>query len=214
MAVMRNANVTITGTGKSANFNVPGLSINGQGRVSMKVSEYDCGIHDLTYRAISPGCPACHSDREAQDSHRQVTQMRKALMETRDQLASATGKVKELQAWYDLSTSIYEAADLLSIEDEMFFKETLYVYRDEKSLTIKVTHGADLGKNGRKKKTSSPNGFIVIPRRGDPYGHACNSVGGLAIAAYYEQASNAFGQIQAMKILLRGLAHLLPGSIT
>lgn len=192
----------------------PNASTNFHYEKPMKTSQFECGIHDLTYTAYRAGCPACVAERDAREAENQLDSMRKAFWEIRNQLATTTDKVRELQAWYDLSTSIYEASDLLSVGDELFFKETLYVYRDEKSLTMKVTHGADLGKNGRKKKTSSPNGFIVIPRRGDPYGYSCDSVGGLAIAAYYEQICNSQGQMQAMKLLLRGLAHLLPGSVT
>ena len=50
-----------------------------------------------------------------------------------------------------------------------------------------------------------------MQRIGDPYGHVCESMGGLAIAQYFDEATNSGGPAKAMEILARAFAEHLPG---
>lgn len=178
----------------------------GVSRLAAKVSveTFDCGIHDITYTAIRPGCPVC-------DAERQVREMRHTLTEMRNQLAVAVDSIAKLQREVDIVHAIRDAIGLLDDLDMAFLKSVLYQYRDEKSVSMKVTHGSNVKR--KKYEHIPPNGFIVIPRRGEPYGHVCSSVGGLAIAEYYEEAMNSSGPAVAMAQLARGMAQQLPGGI-
>lgn len=162
--------------------------------------KFECGIHAITYEALSPGCPVCRLEREND-------QMRKGMQELTNKLAMVTDQNLKLTVQVNISFAMREAIPLLNDEDMEFLKLALYQWRDEKSIVLKTTHGA------RKKKGQMlpANGFIAIPRRGDPWGHRCTSLGGLAIADYYDEAMNSQGQAEAMKLLARGLAGLLPG---
>lgn len=171
---------------------------------AMKYDWYECGIHDLKYHAFRAGCPVCESDRQVKD-------LRTALTEVKAQLKITTEDAHKLRVQVDFVVAIREASTLLDDEDLAFLKTTLYAWRDEKSLGLKTTHGAR--KKERKGDVTPPNGFIVMPRRGDPYGHLCSSMGGLAIAQYFFEATNSVGPANAMMLLARGMASHLPGSL-
>jgi hypothetical protein len=163
--------------------------------------KYDCGIHDLTYTAYRAGCPACEAERDAQ-------QLRHALKEATGKLEIVMNENHKLRVLTDIVSAIREAALVLEDEDLAFLKTTLYEWRDKKSLALKTTHGA----RKKKREVPAPNGFIVMPRSGDPYGHLCSSIGGLAIAEYFDEATNTFGPAKAMEILVRGMSAYLPGA--
>lgn len=164
-----------------------------------RTETFECGIHDLTYRASGAGCPVCWHEREQR-------QLRDAVKELNNKMRILAEENHTLRTWHDLSMAMRDAIPLLDDNDLAFLKATLYEWRDAKSLTMKVTHGAK-----KRRQPAAPNGFIVMPRRGDPYGHLCSSVGGMAIADYYDEALNSFGVIKAMELLVRGLAQHLPG---
>lgn len=169
-----------------------------------KVERFDCGIHDITYSGLRPGCPLC-------DSERAGRQLQEAVKELNNKLRMAVETIQKLQVQVDIVAAIREAVQLLDDEDLSFLKSVLYMHRDQKSVALKVTHGARMKQ--RKGEYVPPNGFIVMPRSGDPYGHLCTSVGGLAIAEYFEEATNTVGPAQAMAFLVKGMAHQLPGAI-
>lgn len=166
-----------------------------------KTESFECGIHDLTYRATSPGCPVCWHERERKH-------LQDAVRELNGKMNLLAEQNHALRVWQDLSVAIREASGVLDDNDMAFLKATLYEWRNEKSLTMKTTHGP---RDKKKRRPASPNGFIVMPRKGDPYGHLCTSVGGMAVAEYYDEALNTYGTIKAMEILVRGLAQHLPG---
>lgn len=169
---------------------------------------YDCGIHDITYKAYKPGCPLCSSEREKQ-------QIQAAAKEMRGKLELLHQENQKLKLQVDISYAIREAAELLDDDDMAFFKAVLYEWRDTKSVALKVTHGGAKTSTSRsKRKPIPPNGFIVMPRQGDPYGHVCSSMGGLAIAEYFVEAQNSVGPAKAMELLVRGMSPYLPGAIT
>lgn len=163
-----------------------------------KEKKFDCGAHSITYSAFSAGCPLCRVERE-------LLAVREALLETKNKLEVVMTENRKLKADVDLIFSIQEAASLLDDDDMAFLKVSLYQWRDKKTVGLKVTHG------GKGKKRSA-NGFIQMHRHQDPVGYACTSVGGLAIASYFEEAVNSLGAAKAMEILARGLSKHLPGT--
>lgn len=169
---------------------------------------FDCGIHDITYKAYKPGCPLCSSEREN-------NQLRAAMKEARGKLEILHEQNQKLQLQVDIAYAIREAAELLDDDDMAFLKAVLYEWRDTKSIALKVTHGGAKTSTSRdKRKPMPPNGFIIMPRQGDPYGHICSSMGGLAIAEYFVEAQNSVGPAKAMELLVRGMSPYLPGAIT
>lgn len=168
-----------------------------------KLKQFECGIHGLTYEAYRAGCPVCEMERE-------VNQMRAALQEVRNQLERVTEENHRLKVQTDITAAIREAALILDDNDLAFLKAVLYEWRDSKSVALKTTHGTKGKKRGRGQR--APNGFIAMPRAGDPYGHICTSMGGLAIAEYFDEATNTVGGAQAMAFLVRGMANHLPGA--
>lgn len=165
-----------------------------------QLERFECGRHEIEYAAYSAGCPVCERDRE-------IDEMRRGFREVKNQLQMISERNRQLESWWDLSMAIRDAVPLLDDADLLFLKTTLYEWRNKKSLSMKVTHGPK--KN--KRQPAAPNGFIVMPRKGDPYGHLCASVGGVAIADYFEEALNSYGAIQAMTLLVRGFSQHLPG---
>lgn len=162
--------------------------------------QFECGIHDVTYMALRAGCPVCEMERE-------VNRMRDALKDARNALSLVTEENARLKVQTDILAAIREAAPALDDNDMAFLKAVLYEFRDDKSIGLKTTHGPKL----KKRDIPSANGFIAMPRKGDPYGHVCTSVGGLAIAEYFDEATNSFGGAQAMTLLVRGMSAYLPG---
>lgn len=180
--------------------NTTGSSITWNGPVG-QYEEHECGIHDLKYKATRPGCPLCESQRE-------IANLRSINKTLANEMTMKDEQLKQLQVNWDLLVAMRDAVDLVGEADLEFFKTVLYQWRDEKSLGLKFTYGYD---DNKKKK--SVNGFIVLPRKGDPWGYACTSIGGLAIASYFEEACAARGSMEAMAILTRALSDHLPGSL-
>jgi hypothetical protein len=171
----------------------------GQGRASRP---FECGIHNITYEAARAGCPLCESERE-------VNRLRGAMKDVHNQLKILTEQNLQLKVQTDIVSAIREAALILDDNDLAFLKSVLYEWRDQKSVALKTTHGP----RKKKREIPPPNGFIAMPRNGDPYGHLCTSVGGLAIAEYFDEATNTVGPANAMTLLVRGMANHLPGAM-
>lgn len=162
--------------------------------------DHECGIHDLTYKSFKAGCPLCEATRT-------IEQLRYSMQEMRNRIGLLEDENHKLKDQVDLIYAIRTAMDLLDASDTAFLKAVLYQWRDEKSLALKATHGGN-----STRRDAVANGFIVIPRHQDPYGHTCSSVGGMAIAEYFDEAMKTGGPHFAMGTLSRGLAPLLPGS--
>lgn len=158
--------------------------------------DFECGIHMLTYKAARPGCPVCLLERE-------VKELRTALQEVRNQLERTHDQNVRLESENNFIFAIKEAAEVLDEDDMAFLKTVLYEWRDTKGLGLKTTHG----------KNRRANGFIVMPRNGEPWAHTCHSIGGMAIADYFDEATNSVGSAKAMEHMVRGFAAHLPGAV-
>jgi hypothetical protein len=136
----------------------------------------------------SPRCPLCEALRE-------VHELKAALLETRNNLEQAANSNERLRIQVDTTAAIRQALELIGTEDLTFLKSVLYRHRAHRDIALKVTHN----------RARQPNGFIANPRGGEPEGHTCTSMGGMAIAGYVEEAINTVGPPEAMKLLSRAL---------
>jgi hypothetical protein len=168
-----------------------------------ELKQFECGIHAVTYMSHHAGCPVCQAERDLES-------MRNAVRELKQKLEFVSEENHRLQTQVDIVTAIREAALILDDNDLEFLKVVLYQWRDAKSIGLKTTHGARMKQ--RKGEPLPANGFIVMPRQGDPYGHVCTSMGGVAIAEYFDEATNTVGPARAMDFLVKGLCHILPGA--
>lgn len=160
--------------------------------LNTRLSSHDCGICGITYKAISPGCPLCAEKRE-------TTRMREALGLAKNKLEAVTAVSNKNARDADMMHSIRQAALMLNPEDRGFVKAALYQWRDGKAIGALKVVG------------QPPKGLMAVPREGDAYAHEFTSIGGLALASYYEEATRALGPTDAMNILARALATMLPG---
>ena len=150
------------------------------------------GPNDKVFRG---DCPLCRQEIKTE-------QMRLALQNTASKVELLERQNRDLDSTVNLQRSFKDALDLIDIEDLVFLKTVLYQWRQDRSVTLKVIH-----------TNQKPTGFIADYRHSDPEARQCTSIGGGAIAAYYEEALRTHGSAEAMKILLRAAQHLLPGAI-
>ena len=146
-------------------------------------------------RKIDPSCPLCTMEIKTE-------QMRLAMQNAIAKTEMLEKQNRELDGQVNISRNFKDALDLIGSDDRQFLKAVLYQWRIDKSVVLKVTHSQE----GR------PSGFIAEYRHRDPEGHTCSSIGGSAIAAYYEEALRTLGSAKAMQILLSAAQHLLPGA--
>lgn len=155
-----------------------------------------CAIQYEIKRGATVDCPLCAQEIKTE-------QMRRALKEATKKLELMEERLHRLESQNDLRSAIRKALDLVEAEDMAFLKGVLYRWRADKSINLKVTRG----------RTNKANGFIAMSRHGKPEGHTCSSIGGVAVAALYEEALRTVGTAEAMKMLLKAAQHLLPGGI-
>jgi len=146
-------------------------------------------------RKLDPSCPKCAEEIKTE-------QMRLAMQNAMAKVEQMEAQIGMLDSQVNLQRSFKDAADLLDEDDRLFLKTVLYVWRQDKSVVMKVTHD----------QTGRAVGFLADYRHGEPAAHTCSSIGGSAIAAYYEEALRTEGSAKAMQILLRAVQHLLPGA--
>lgn len=184
-------------------------------------TKYSCSNCRIVYYAAAATCPLC-------DAHSQMQEMRRALNEARTKLEAVTNANQRLKEAVDIGTAIRSASELLDDNDMVFLKTVLYQWKIDRSVKMKLTHEGALetgvsaanpafsrkGRGSPKRYDQlHPNGFLAVYPDQDPAAHTCTSMGGLAIAEYYEEALHTVGMEPAMQLLLRGLAKLMPGAM-
>lgn len=144
---------------------------------------------------IDPACPLCIQEIKTE-------QMRLAMQNTNAKVELLERQVRDLDGQVNVQQNFKDALDLLGMDDRLFLKQVLYTWRQDKSVVMKVAHSTE----------GKPVGFVADYRHGEPEAHTCTSIGGSAVAAYYDEALRTVGSAQAMQLLLRAAQHLLPGA--
>lgn len=170
-----------------------------------------CPTHLIEYYALAgeaPQCPMCILERK-------YDEVRAELVTRRNELKVAGVQLTRLQTQVDLQSAMRAAIDILDDNDFAWLKVQMYQYKIDKSVMLKATHGKLAGRARLKRGEKLPaNGFMTVPRSGDPEAHAATSLGGLAMANYLDEAVTCFGSAQAMGIMLRAWWKALPGAQT
>lgn len=167
-------------------------------------TKHACANHQVTYYVptqTSSTCPVCEAELE-------IERLRATLTQSQNELVRTQSQLEKLQPQLDIISAIKNALEVTDQGDLMWLKVQMYQYKIDKSVSLKVTHG----RLGRGKKDLPPNGFMAIPRHGEPEAHTCTSMGGLAIAEYFEESTNVIGSAQTMGLLLRAMWRVLPGA--
>lgn len=151
------------------------------------VNEYGCGIHDLTYHAIRPGCPACALQQL-------LDKVREERDELQGQVAEMTGHLNKAQSAVNLGKAMANAIDLLDARDRTFLKTVLYRWRDRKDVDLSVTEDR--------------RNFLTSEEM-----HACSSIGGAGIAGFYADAVHAYGRAAAIGMLQKAMGKELTGGV-
>ncbi|NUS01950.1 MAG: hypothetical protein HOV97_05235 [Nonomuraea sp.] len=146
-------------------------------------------------RKLEPSCPLCKQEITTE-------QMRLAMQNAIAKVELLEQQNRDLDGHVNIARNFKDATDLLDADDRLFLKTVLYQWRLDKSVVLKVTHSQE----GR------PNGFIAAYRHSEPEARTFTSIGGSAIAAYYEEATRTIGSAKAMQTLLSAAQHLLPGA--
>lgn len=174
----------------------------GKKPVGSPVRHFKCSRCIIIYsKAFGPNdtkfeaeCPLCTQELKTE-------QMRLALQNTNSKVELLERQNADLDGAVNLQRSFKDAMDLLDSNDLVFLKTVMYQWRRDRAVQLKIIHS-----------DGKPTGFIADYRHAEPEGHTCTSIGGGAIAAYYEEALRTVGSAQAMQILLRAAQHLLPGA--
>ncbi len=168
--------------------------------------KHTCDKCQITY-AVPTGdlakCPACSLERVVDEQKVEILQLRNELKMATDRLVRAEREV-------NLQSAMRAAIELCDENDYAWLKTQMYQYKIDKSVILKPTHGRIAGqKSGQRMEV---NGFMAVPRKGDPEAHGCTSMGGLAIAGYFDEAVASVGGAAAMATMLRAWYKYLPGA--
>lgn len=178
---------------------------------SAYATKFKCDAHLIEYYGgigtKNPRCPMCTMERQYDDA-------RAELLATQNELKMATNQLSKLKVQVDLQGAIRAAIEVLDDNDYEWLKLQMYQYKIDKSVSLKPTHGKlEGGKRLKRGEKMPPNGFMSLPKRGDPTAHLATSFGGLAIAEYLDEAISTTGSAQAMGIMLKAWWKVLPGGV-
>lgn len=172
-------------------------------------TKFSCATHQVTYYVPAnrrdETCPVCSLEGEAE-------YLRDLCQKYENQIDMLRRTNEKMQVEVDITSAMKSAVEMLDDADKFWLKEQLYQFKLDKSVVLKVTHGAPVGQRSRRRDAKTPNGFIAVKRKGDPEGHTCSSIGGLALARYYEQATTTYGASASMDLMVKALWQFLPGA--
>ena len=170
--------------------------------------KHRCETHAIDYYIAADDqvkCPMCQLMARFDD-------VRADLIVAENKLELATNQLKKLEPQVNLQSAIKAALEILDDNDYSWLKVQMYQYKIEKSVSLKPTHGKlEGGRRLRRGEKLPTNGFMTVPRHGDPEAHAATSFGGIAMAEYLDEAITIYGSAQAMGIMLKAWWKALPG---
>lgn len=172
-------------------------------RGAVKYSCSECQIFYYMPEGAKPRCPLC-------EERRVTKQVRDALFQATNANHELQNELERLKVQVDTLTAMKTSLDLISVEDLTFIKSVVYRWQSNRgNVAMKPTHAVP--KRGRK---GAPlDGFVAIFRDGETEVHQCNSVGGMALAGYLEEAVALGGSIKAMEVLARAVLQHLKGTV-
>lgn len=174
-------------------------------RGKVKYSCSECQIFYYLPEASKAVCPLC-------DEKRAMTQVRDALFQVTNANHELQNEMERLKVQVDTLTAMKTSLDVISVEDLTFIKSVVYRWQaDRGKVAIKTTHALPSGRG--KRRSSKIDGFVAFFRGDEAEVHQCNSIGGLALAGYLEEAVALSGQIKAMEVLARAVLQHLKGSV-
>lgn len=161
---------------------------------------YACSSCRITYQ-VAQGerarCPLC-------DMKRRYLELQNASTMLRNQLELSEESRNALGVVADVVVAMQRAMDLVDLDDMTFLKSVLYRFRqDSTDISLGVLRAK--AENGRSRVI----GFLAHPRYGDPEPRACTSVGGVALAGYYDEVSRSTGSVAALSTLIRAMNQVL-----
>lgn len=167
-----------------------------------KMSCSKCQISYYIEPKSKPRCPLC-------DAEAKLVDLRQALTVQRNLVQRLEESVEAMRSHLDLVFAMRSALEITSSEDLAFLKSVLYRHRQDKgSVNLRTTHGKAI-KRGRSLPPA--NGFLVQCRYGEIETHLCVSLGGLALAGYFDEAMQSLGQPTAMTLTMKALHETLTG---
>lgn len=164
--------------------------------VQAPVQDHDgwmsCSLHEVHYRSGSP-CPMCDKERVIQDLARQIEELKGAIK----LLHRDKDSLKAQVSYFD---AMLMARDVLGDEDRLALKEFLYRWQRGEVIDVAVT----------RERFQSPVGVgvraMVAGFRVDSDEHICSSVGGVAMARAFSDATKLVGRSGASKLLVKAMA--------
>jgi len=170
-----------------------------------------CTTHLVEYytpQGDNAVCPAC-------EYAQKYDEIRVEFMQLESAHAMALKELNHAKVQIEIGSAIRSAIEILDDFDYEWLKLQMYQYKVDKSVTLKPTHGQlENGKRLRRGDKMPANGFMALPRRGDPEAHLCTSLGGIAMAGYFDEAITCYGSAQGMGIMLKAWWTALPGGQT
>jgi hypothetical protein len=167
-----------------------------------------CAAHLIEYylgEQDRPICPMCELERKWDEAKVEYLEMR-------GQLKAATEEVERLKVQVEIGTAIKSAIGILDDNDYAWLKTQMYQYKIDKSVHLKPIHDASGIADLQRGEKLPANGFMAIPRAGDPEAHRATSIGGIAMAGYLDEALTCYGAAQGMGIMLKAWWQVLPGA--
>lgn len=171
-----------------------------------------CALIFILPRGTKSECPFCEQERLIQE-------LRTELMRQQQQYDLLATDYERARVQVDLVMAMREALSLLSQDDLGFLKQVLYRWKDDRGVTVRVTHAPPVpGPGGHPLKGSSPmpNGLLALYRgnEDDIEQWKFASPGGVALAGYFDEALRINGHPHAMDMLLRAMNQHLPGGLS
>jgi len=196
------------------NASGPRRTSSAQGRTAEQDAEpyatkHQCSAHLIEYYVAAGErvqCPLCFIERD-------YDEVRAQLLARENEIKIAAGELSKLRVQVEVLVAMRAAIEVLDDNDYGWLKLQMYQYKIDKSVMLKPTHGkVSGGKRIKRGDKLPPNGFMTVPKRGDPEAHQATSLGGLAMAEYLDEAITCFGSAQAMGIMLKAWWKALPGA--
>lgn len=172
--------------------------------------EARCSACDITYRirlGQKAHCPLCEMIEINDQLRDKIFELTNAQNMVLNDLDRAKSEIDNLHA-------MKSALDTISTDDLVWVKAALYRWQsDRQRVTIRPLHGE---KKGKRRGRAPVTGFILFARD-VPGGHAeeriCDSIGGIALAGYLEEATALVGQVKAVECMARAVMSRMTGDV-